>query len=180
MFKKLSDVLDFQSPKQGKSKDYSGPGSSFNFLSLIHKWPEIVGPKLSQVTIPIKNQRRTLTILTEHPAYSQSLSFLEATLKEKIYRVFPELKDKIDRFYFQVNTEHFKEERDKMVLRSQAAPNTPPPASTAQDYHPHNPRYRKLKNEAKKHFTDVPDDEMKEALENIFVQLSIRKTDLPK
>jgi hypothetical protein len=180
MFKKLSDILDLKSTGGTSKSNYKGrvAGESFNFLALIHRWPDIVGPKLSQVTIPLKNQNNTLTILTEHPAYSQSLSFLEETLKKKIYQVFPELKDKIRRFYFNVSSEHFNDQRANLIKRSQSWAQTSS-MKTTQNHpkkhkiHPHNPEFRKLKIEADQYFNDMNDEEMKEALVSLYIQLRI-------
>lgn len=176
MLKKLSDIFEFN--KEGKSQKGNYKATeSFNFLALIHKWPEVVGPKLSEVTIPLKNHHNTLTILTQHPAYSQSLSFLEETLKEKIYKTFPMLRGKINKFYFKVSTEHFEQERDQLLSRSQMWSKghqiKEKDSPKQKVMHQYNPQVRALKQEALAQFSDVDDQEMQELLINLYIQTKI-------
>lgn len=178
MLKKLSDIFEFKADKKYPSARKKTEGDSFNFLALIHKWPDIVGPKLSKVTIPLKNNNNTLTILTEHPAYSQSLSFLEQTLKKKIYSTFPQLKDKIDRFYFKVSTEHFVQERERLITRSQMwsrdRDDQPPGDHAVQKrIHKHNPKVKQLREEASKHFSHIQDEELRDSMISLFIQTHI-------
>jgi hypothetical protein len=180
MFKKLSDVLDFSSHKRSSSKTNYKKTSSFNFLALIYKWPDIIGEKLSNVTVPIKAQNNSLTILTSHPAYSQSLSFLESTLKIKIYKEFPELEGKIKQFYFQVNTKYFEEEKQKIVARSEQWAKGHQSTETQNKkkqsfFHPYNPKYIELKQEALEHFSSLIDDEETlETMVSLYIQARVK------
>lgn len=180
MFKKLSDVLDFSSNKRGHSKTGYKKANGFNFLALIYKWPDIIGEKLCAVTIPIKAQNNTLTILTSHPAYSQTLSFLESTLKIKIYKEFPELEGKIKQFYFQVNTNYFEQEKEKMIARSKqwAKGHQAVESDTKkkqQFFHPYNPKYIELKKEALEHFSSIiEDEETLETMISLYIQARIK------
>ena len=180
MFKKLSDVLDFSSNKRSNFKTNYKKTAGFNFLALIYKWPDIIGEKLSNVTIPIKAQNNSLTILTSHPAYSQSLSFLESTLKLKIYKEFPELKGKIKQFYFQVNTAHFEQEKEKIVARSQQWAKGHQSVESENKkkqsfFHPYNPKYIELKAEALSHFSSIIDDqETLDSMVSLYIQARVK------
>ena len=174
MFKKISDLLDLKVNEKsyGKSSD-----TGFNFLSLIHKWPVIVGDKLSKVTIPVKMQYGALTIMTNHSAYSQSLSFLEEELKKKIFNHFPELASNLKSFQFRVNTSFFEEERNKLIQRShnhQPVKTKVASQEVKRELHPHNPEYKRLKAEAIAYFSGVNSDkEIEQELISIYIQQKI-------
>jgi len=174
MFKKLSDLLDLKSHKNGQAY---GKDLGFNFLSLIHKWPNIIGDKLSKVTIPVKMQYGILTIMTNHPAYSQSLSFLEAELTKKIIREFPNLQGHLKSFQFRVNTNFFEEEKNKLIQRSHNLQQQGPQktvANTPRTFHPHNPEYKKIKQEALEYFENLEEDEeIKSNLVSLYIQSKI-------
>ncbi len=72
---------------------------TFDFLELIKKWPEIVGPKMSPVTSPLKIKYDTLFIVTKHATFSHELSYLAEEIKHEIFKVFPELKMIIKKYF---------------------------------------------------------------------------------
>ena len=114
MFKKVSDLLGQNNYKKSHYRSRNKGSELFNFLDLIARWEEVVGTRMAKVTVPLKNQGKTLTILTNHSAYSQQLSMLEETLKKKIIATFPELRGKVQYLKFQVSTQHFDKEREDL------------------------------------------------------------------
>lgn len=164
--KKLSEIIDVES-FQRTSKKSHWSNSSFDFLKLIRQWPEIIGPKLSEHTIPLKNHQQQLTILTSHPVYSQELSYLEETIKKKIFKVFPDLNGQVKRIKFYVNEKFFHEQKQDLLTRAHKKP-----ASKEEkiSFHPHDPKYIKLKKRALKEFESVEDEALKETLISLFIQ----------
>ena len=171
MFKKVSDILGTRpSGKFSRRTKPTASGELFDFLSLIEKWEEIVGPKLSKVTVPLKNQKKVLTVLTNHSAYSQSLSFMEDTLRKKILKVFPELRGKLTRFNFIVSTEHFDKQRGDLLRRAQAGRSEVTEEKKNNELHPQSPQYKSLKADALEEFIDIEDEEVKERLVSLYIQ----------
>ena len=176
MFKKVSDILG--TVPKNNTKRYSkskAPSELFDFLSLIEKWEEIVGPKLSKVTVPLKNQKKTLTILTNHSAYSQSLSFMEDKLRSKILKVFPELKGKITKFNFIVSTQHFDKQREDLLKRAKVNKVEVKEKKQNSDFHPQSPQYKKLLSRAQEEFMDMEDGPIKDSLISLFIQNNIKE-----
>lgn len=173
MFKKVSDLLGQNSYSGRKYQNKStGPRPSefFDFLTLIARWHEVVGEKLAKVTVPLKNQNKTLTVLTNHSGYSQSLSMMEETIKAKIFAIFPELKGKIGRLNFIVSTQHFDKQRDDLYQRASAHKSEVVNQKKTQTLHPQSPQYKALKKEALEQFSDLDDDELKEQMISIYIQ----------
>lgn len=176
MFKKVSDLLGVPTDGKRSGRSKSTPSSElFDFLSLIEKWETIVGPKLSKVTVPLKNQKKVLTVLTNHSAYSQSLSFMEDTLKKKILSTFPELRGKITKFNFIVSTEHFDKQRNDILHRAQLHRVDKKEVKKNIDYHPQSPQFKKLKALAEKEFNDLEEGEVKDRLISIYIQANFSK-----
>ena len=187
MFKKLSDSLPNMG-HQGQGSNSSNsfksrshrmkPGASelFDFLELIQRWEEIVGPKLAKVTVPLKNQGQTLTILTNHSGYSQALSYMEDTLKMKLFQVIPQLQSKVKKFNFQVSTAHF--DKMKADLEQRASLNKKPEIQKKQQtaFHPQNPIFKKLKLKAQEEFSYIEDEEIREKMISIWLQNEVTKT----
>ena len=134
---------------------------TFDFLQLIKKWPDIVGPKLSGVTSPLKIKSDSLFIMAKHASYSHQLSFLSEEIKSEIFKVLPELKNIIKKLVFQTQENYFKQQ-DSV----QEAQRNPP----APKLHPQSPQYKILKMEAERLFSGVEDQELKEILTSIFIQ----------
>lgn len=183
MFKKLSDSLPnmgYQKKDQNRSfnsynKKKSPASDLFDFLKLIERWEDIVGPKLAKVTIPLKNQGHTLTILTNHSAYSQSLSYMEDTLKTKLFKVFPQLRTKVKKFNFQVSTAHFDATKADLEKRANLSkkPNIEQKQRTT--LHPKNPIYKKLKLKAQEEFAHIEDDQLREQMISLYLQNEVLK-----
>jgi flagellar biosynthesis component FlhA len=172
MFKKVSDLLgqdQFKKSSKGYYKKSSKPTELFDFLTLIAKWHEIVGEKLAKVTVPLKNQNKTLTVLTNHSAYSQSLSMMEETIKDKIFRSFPELRGKIQRLNFMVSTQHFDRQREDLLKRASSQRSSETQVKKQTTLHPQSPKYKALKEEALKEFADLEGD-LKEQMISIYIQ----------
>lgn len=132
---------------------------TFDFLELIKKWPEIIGPALSQVTSPLKIKGDSLIIVSKHASYSQNISFLSEELKKKIFGLFPELKPVIKKLNFQTQEAFFNQ---KMEIEEKRA--------VIQKLHPQDPKFKILKAEADRLFGDVEDPELKDILTSIFIQ----------
>lgn len=133
---------------------------TFDFLDLVKKWPEIIGPALAQVTSPLKVKGDSLIIMSKHASYSQNISFLSEEIKEKIFVLFPQLKPVVKRLNFQTQESFFNQ---KAVQEEQKKAQIP-------KLHPQDPKYKLLKIEAERLFADVADPELKEILTSIFIQ----------
>ncbi len=178
--KGLSDFLQqFESYTPDSAGEQRSSGSTnksmqasevFDFLALVRDWGEIVGPKLAQHTIPIKNSRGVLTILTDHPAYGQELSFLQNPLIAKIEKRFNPLKGKIKRLLFQ-NDPTFLKTKFSMMAKASGQPAKKPQASAR--YHPHSPEYKTARREAETAFAHISDEEARQSLVSLFVQMTL-------
>lgn len=171
MLKKLSIYIDSPggSQTQGNSskKERSGTvNDSFDFLALIRAWSEIAGSKLSEHTIPLKNQNGTLVILSNHSTFANELSYMELPLKKKIFEKFPALEKSIFSIKFIVDTTHFSQQYQQFIAPIEKKKN--------QMLHPFSPEFRKLKKEAEELFLDVDDAELKERMISLYIQSSSR------
>ena len=164
MLKKLSTFIDNKANNtQGNEYKNAKASDSFDFLALIHSWPEIAGAKLSEHTIPLKNQNGTLLILSNHSAFANELSFMELPLKKKIFEKFPSLTNSIFSLKFVVDTTHFEEQYKHFAkpTKEKKAENT---------LHPHSPEFKKLKKEAMVFFDQITDEELKEKMISLYIQ----------
>lgn len=169
MLKKLSTFIEAperhsvgnNSLKKGKSAAIK---ESFDFLALIRAWSEIAGAKLSEHTIPLKNQNGTLIILSNHSAFANELSYMELPLKKKIIDRFPALEKSILSIKFIVDTTHFAQQYQQFIV--------PIEKKKIQGLHPYSPEFRKLKKEAEELFLDVLDAELKERMISLYIQTS--------
>ena len=157
------------------SKKVIKPGAdeAFDFLKLIQSWPDVIGPRLAKHTIPLKNTRRSLTILTNHPAYSEQLKFMEVELIKKIKSKFPSLEGSLKTLYFKTDSTFFQ--KQKQIAEKRAGKDTVQEEKIEKAFHQYSPEYRKLKAEADDEFKDIDSDEVKEKLTSIFIQS--RQTD---
>jgi hypothetical protein len=124
-----------------------------------------VGERLAEHTLPLKNSNKILTVLTDHPVYSQQLSFLSETLRQRIEEAFPPLKGQIKRITFQVNAPFFKEQfklKSDLIERNKTRDARAP--------HPFSPVYKALTKEADHVFSDIDDGDLKLALTSLYVQ----------
>lgn len=137
--------------------------SAFNFIELIKIWPEIVGNKIAEHTVPLKNTYNTLVILSNHSVFAQELSFMEMELRKKIYAKFPKLSKEIKQLKFIVDSDYFQTQKKfQETSIDKKAKFTPP--------HPFSPEYKKLKNEAEILFKDIDDTDLKNDLISLYFQ----------
>ena len=163
MLKKLSHFID--SPNSGHNsfkKDKSSMKESFDFMALIRAWKDIAGAKLSEHTIPLKNQNGTLIILSNHSAFANELSYMELPLKKKIVEKFPTLEKSILSIKFIVDTTHFAKQYEQFIA--------PIEKKKVQALHPYSPEFRRLKKEAEEMFLDIIDTEVKERMISLYIQ----------
>lgn len=172
--KSLKDLLpQVNEPNEGTGpmRSYKARGhSTFDFLDLIRNWSEVVGATLANHTVPLKNTRKVLTILTNHSAFSEQLKFMEKVIIEKIERHFPELRGQVSELRFIFNSAHFNTQK-KLAASSPAStvnttPNTPAKASLP---HPQSPLAKQLRQEAIDLFKDGP-PEWRESFISLYIQ----------
>lgn len=177
MFKKLSDL--FHTPEfESRKSSYSPRGKSsdrdpdiIDFHELVNNWEKIVGKKLAENTIPLKNQNRNLTILTNHPSYAQQLSFMEKVLKDKIFQKYPKFKNHIKKILFKSSTTYFDTEKNKIIQRAEHhGKKESSDEKIRGKYHPQNPEYRELYQTFQKEYEYINDPETKERLISIAIQ----------
>ncbi|MDD0853944.1 DUF721 domain-containing protein [Halobacteriovorax sp. GB3] len=168
-FKSLKDLLKdnaFQNIKSSSYESNSRYGDdTFDFLTLIKNWHEIIGEKFAKLTIPLKIQYGTLTILCNHSAFAQHLGFLEEQIKLKIEARYPALKGKIKRINFQNNPRHFMQQVES--YRKEEIVKEEPPEK---QIHKYSPRYKELEKKAIELFKDLEEDETKTSLISIYIQ----------
>jgi hypothetical protein len=166
MFKKINfnrlnyKDLDGLNPHDLKTDEMRLFYETFDFLELIKKWPEIVGPGLTSVTSPLKIQYGALYIVTKHASFSHHLFSLSEDIKNQIFKIFPELKKVIKKLEFRTQEGFFKNETPRK--ETSARPSDKP--------HPQSPAYKMKKLEAERLFGDFPDEEMKKMLISIYIQ----------
>lgn len=165
MFKKIEfkglnykELDEYETHDLKREKMYSFY-QTFDFLELVKKWPEIIGENLSLVTSPLKIMGDSLIIISKHSSYSQNISFLSEEIKHKIFNLFPELRLKIKKINF-ITQESFFEEKSILTDKK----NSPT------KLHPQDPRFKLLKIEAERIFSNIEDPELKKILISIFVQ----------
>ncbi len=163
MLKKLSQFIDGPGSSQNTfQKGKAHVHESFDFLALIRAWKDIAGAKLSEHTIPLKNQNGTLIILSNHSAFANELSFMELPLKKKIIEKFPALEKSIQSIKFVVDSTHFSKQYEQFVA--------PVEKKKAPTLHPYSPEFRKLKKEAEEMFGDIEDAEIREKMMSLYMQ----------
>ena len=171
MLKSIKDLLHFDNIDQivktnQKFSSKKVTTGAFDFLHLVKLWPDIVGEVLAKHTIPIKNSSGTLTVLSNHSAFSHQMSFMQETLIKKIIKVFPQLNGKIKKINFQVNSAFFIEKKKFIEKKNQVREKT----KTQYQFHPQSPVHKKLKKEALLEFSQITDLELKEVLISLYIQ----------
>lgn len=167
MLKKLSLFIESKDNTQNSFRKEQASSSknvqdSFDFLALIRGWKDIAGVKLSEHTVPLKNQNGTLIILSNHSAIANELSYMELLLKKKIFEKFPAMEKQILSIKFIVDSTHFSKQYEQFVA--------PLEQKKAQTLHPYSPEFRKLKKEAEELFADLGDPEIKEKMISLYIQ----------
>ena len=132
---------------------------TFDFLELVQKWPEIIGPAFAKVTSPLKIKGDSLIIVTTHSSYSHNISYLSEELKQKIFVLFPALKPVIKKLNFQTQENFFQQKKAEEAKK----PVIP-------KLHPQDPRYKVMKQEADRLFGDIEETELRELMMSIFMQ----------
>ena len=171
MLKSLGGIL--ANANQGHREKGQHSNSVFDFLQLVANWHTIVGDNLAQKTIPLKIQQKSLIILTDHPVYSQQLSFLEGPLKDKIFANFPAVKGKFLRIFFQTNPAHFLRQKQAQSMGGANRHNTSAPKGRG--LHPYSPQYQQLKKEGELVLQEITDDSVKQYLLSLYIQLHYRQ-----
>jgi hypothetical protein len=167
MLKKLSTFIDFGNTGTNSSYRTEAMGKSsdgFDFLHLINAWQEIAGNKLSEHTIPLKNQNGTLVVLSNHSAFASEMKFMEMPLKKKIFQKFPNLEKSIKTITFIVDSTHFNKQVEMFSpkkLQEKMELSLP---------HPQSPEAKKLQKEADELFFDIEDLELKKSFCSIYIQ----------
>ncbi len=167
MLKSLGGILT-NSTQTYRGKDDQAT-AVFDFLQLVSNWQQVVGENLAQKTIPLKIQQKSLIILTDHPVYSQQLSFLEGQLKQKIFTTFPAIKGKFVRIFFQTNPAHFQ--RQKASLGKTTGGMAGATARVPRTLHPYSPQYQRLKKEGEQLLQEITDPAIKQQLLSLYIQL---------
>ena len=169
-FKSLKDLLDancsIKPDSRQKTFNTHKTSEAFDFLHLIRAWPIIAGEKLAAKTVPLKNQRKTLVILSNHSAYSEQLSFMSGTIIEKINEHFPMLRGKIAQIKYMTNPAHFKAQQERAEVLKKSKPK-----EIAEITHKFSPQDNALIKEADSFFSDIEDENVKKSLKSIFIQL---------
>ncbi|MEA9355540.1 DUF721 domain-containing protein [Bacteriovorax sp. PP10] len=169
MLKKLSQYIQFDGPSQNNKRESTPKtqqlSESFDFISLIKAWKEIAGDKLSQHTIPLKNQNGTLVVLSNHSAFANELSFMELPLKKKIFAKFPNLEKSIRNIKFIVDSTHFTKQYTQFAMPTEKLKK-----QNENLLHPFSPEYRRLKKEAEEMFRDIEDEGNREKLISLYIQ----------
>jgi hypothetical protein len=136
---------------------YFNDKSSFDFISLIETWPELVGKLLGENSVPIKIQTPFLIILTKHPIFSQELKHLEVTIIKKVTEKYPLLENKISKIKYIVNETFFNIKKETIIPKKE------------NKFHPFDPKFINAKNEAEIEFSNVEDPELKDLFINIYI-----------
>lgn len=169
MLKKLSQYIQFDGPSQNNKREATPKSKqlseSFDFISLIKAWKEIAGDKLSQHTIPLKNQNGTLVVLSNHSAFANELSYMEIPLKKKIFARFPNLEKSIHNIKFIVDSTHFTKQYTQFAMPTEKLKK-----QNENLLHPFSPEYRRLKKEAEEMFRDIEDEGNREKLISLYIQ----------
>lgn len=167
MLKKLSNFINFNTREDNKvfnSRSTSAEIESFDFLKLIAAWKEIAGTKLSEHTIPLKNQNGVLTVLSNHSAFANEMKFMEIPLKKNIFKKFPNLERNIKTINFIVDSTHFQKQLEVLatINKENRAPVNLP--------HPYSPESKLLSKEAQELTKDIADEELKKAMQSLYIQ----------
>ncbi len=169
MLKKLSQFIQFDGPSQNNKREATTKtqqlSESFDFISLIKAWKEIAGDKLSEHTIPLKNQNGTLVVLSNHSAFANELSYMEIPLKKKIFSKFPNLEKSIRNIKFIVDSTHFSKQYTQF-----AKPTEKLKKQNENILHKYSPEFIRLKKEAEEMFRDIEDKDNKEKLISLYIQ----------
>jgi hypothetical protein len=175
---KLQDVLK-QLDLTDKNSRFTPPTevrkdanrAAWQFIDLIQGWEKIVGPRLTQSSLPLKLLDGCLVILVSHPIVAEQLKMTQLTLVRKIEKAYPHLKKQILKLGFKTNENIFKQKISSDSTPQQINVET----KTKTKLHRFSPEYLKLKEKANELFSEIDDEELNETLTSIFVQVSQKK-----
>ena len=167
----LQDILN---PRNGKKarKSFSSirpkkdSKSSFSFIYLTQAWSTIIGSNMAKHSLPLRIQNSTLHILSNHSAFSSALSFMEQEIIKKIEGKFPDLKNKIKKIRFEVNSSFFEKKQTESIKRLKKNTN---------QIHKFSPEHKSLSLEADSLLNEITEDKLREQLTSIFFQLRQNK-----
>lgn len=169
MFKKLAFArLNYKDLDRFKEHDLKRDEmksfyQTFDFIVLLKRWPDIVGPKMAKVTSPLKLRHDSLIVVTTHSTYSHELSYLSEDIKAAIFKKLPELKPIIKKIIYETQENYFK-------LRDQVAEEKT--VEQKPKLHPQSPQYKLKKAEAERLFGTIEDAELRSMMISIFIQAS--------
>jgi hypothetical protein len=166
--KSLKDVLGDNefSARISRAKTKKKSADIFDFLELINNWELVVGPKLVEHTIPLKLKNKNLTVLTSHPVFAQQLSFMEKGIIDKIEVSFPAIKGQIRKIFFQADNRHFLQKKKQANIKKEKK------ETFEKKWHKQSPQYKKLVAKADDLLSAIQDQEVKESLKSIYIQMS--------
>lgn len=133
--------------------------SSYDFILLVQKWPEIIGPVLKEHTYPKSLKNGSLTLMVRHAVFASELKSLSPIIIKKIVSLYPSFENHIKTIKF-VTSELFFENlkaKNNSHKKEVQKPN---------DY---DPNYAQKKHEAEKIF-DHLDDETKKLFISLYTQ----------
>lgn len=148
-------------PGDQAAEDWKEFVQTFDFFALIRAWPSIVGDDLSKNSVPLRLRSRTLFILTRYPAVSDQLNWMSVQLRQKVTQRFPTLAPLVEKLAFETNESFFVVHHQRVELK--------PPRKML---HPQDPRYKRLRAEAEKLFSNAESPEEKERWISLYVQSS--------
>jgi hypothetical protein len=137
---------------------------TFDFIDLLKKWPDIVGPKMAKVTSPLKLKHDSLIVVTTHSTYSHELSYLSEQIKTEIFKVLPELKTVIKKIIYETQEGYFKHRDEVAKSRADIVEAAKP------RLHPQSPQYKILKAEAERLFHHIEEPELRAFMISIYIQ----------
>ncbi|MFZ4712434.1 MAG: DUF721 domain-containing protein [Bacteriovoracaceae bacterium] len=174
MLKKFGQILNNKSSSSYSKKTVSDETASlFDFITLIKNWKEVVGEMLGANSIPLKINHGTLTIITKHSAISNELNFMSTMIKTNIVKAYPQLRNQIDKIYFQnspaifdqMKKDEIKYDEEKVIKKNLN--------------HPFSPEYIERLATAKEFYKEVLSDksvgEIDPEIEALLLSMKIQK-----
>ncbi len=138
---------------------------SFDFLTLIRNWNNIVGDGLANNTAPLKIVHKALIIMTRHSTYSHQLSYMGENIKDKIFSIYPSLRSQIKQIRFQTSERYFTK-----ASKQEQSPQQSIEQKSSIRFHPLSPEVIKNRMQANEEFSDIMDEEIKESLISLRLQ----------
>ena len=164
MLKKIDGFLNkINTPKRKQNNFYGSFYSSAGIIKLISTWEEVVGKKISEISLPQRITRNCLYIVVNHPTYANHLKLLQEEILEKIYLTNPYLKKQFNQVKFFFSQKAFKEQKTLDIYREDTKPKKIDPIDEE--------ALLRKRIRAKEKFKDV-DDDFREIFISLYVQAS--------